>query len=150
VGERKIFGSCFAHQLIAVAFGGRAGCRERAFYGWHRLTITREHPIFNGLDDPYFISLNADEVIEKPADAKVLATHEECRYQVLQYGDTIITCQSHPEIKRQYALDAIREHKGALLEKCPDLDDIVDDTVGYANDDLSDVFLANIIGWLRS
>ena len=148
IGEKKIFGSCFAHQLIAEAFGGKAGRREERFFGWNSLTITEDHPIFDGLDEPYFLSMNGDEVTEKPAEAVVMATHEGCKYQILRYGDNIITCQSHPEIRKMDAIESIREHMAGLLDRCPDLDDIVDRTIGFADDRYSDTFMANVVKWL--
>jgi GMP synthase-like glutamine amidotransferase len=149
-GDRKVFGSCFAHQLIAEMYGGKTARREKRFFGWTKLTITEEHPVFDGLSEPYFISLNGDEVTEKPAEAVVMATHEDCKYLVLRYGDNIITCQPHPEIRTQNALEGIREHKDLLMDKCPDLDDIVDRTIGFADDRYSDIFMENVVKWLCS
>jgi len=112
------------------------------------MNIINDHPIFQGLDDPYFLSLNGDEVVTKPENADVLAVNAECRYQMLSYGDNMITCQAHPEILKDEAMETIREHESGLLIRCGDLHDIVDATVGFANDEASKRFLGNITEWL--
>ncbi len=149
-GKKRIFGSCAAHQLIGHAFGGRIGKREKRFFGWHGITVLEDHPVFAGLVDPYFLSLNGDEVVEKPDDAVVLAAHDDCLYQVLSYGENILTCQSHPEICKHDALMAIRDNKERLLDRCPDLDEIFDRTFPNSDDRHSDTFMNNVVKWLCS
>ena len=150
LGDRKIFGSCFFHQLLGVIFGGRVEKRERRYLGWHRVTIERDHPILEGLDVPYYLNLNVDELVKVPETATILATGQGCRYQALQYGELIVSCQSHPEIFRQDGLEAIRKHREALLDRCPELDTMVEETKGFADDGACEVFLMNMTRWLRS
>ncbi len=150
VGDKKVFGSCFGHQLLGVLNGGTLGRRTERFFGWNRMNIVAEHPVFKGLKNPFFLSLNGDELVEKPSGAEVLATNEDCRYMVLQYGETIISCQSHPEIRKQEGLASIQENRASLLDRCPDLGDIVNRTMDLADDRASDNFLSNIMVWLRS
>ena len=150
VGDKKVFGSCFGHQLFGQAFGGKLGKREKRFFGWNKLTITARHPIFNGLDDPFFLSLNGDEVTVKPEGAKLLATNPDCENLIFQYGENIISCQPHPEIRKEDGLKGIEEHRGDLVDRCPDLDGLVEETKEFADDEASDRFLNNIMDWLRS
>lgn len=150
IKNKKIFGSCFFHQLIGMIFGGEVQKRKTRFLGWRKMIIEKEHEIFNGLNDPYFLNLNVDEIITKPINAEVLASNPDCTYQVLKYGENIITCQSHPEILMQEGLDSIHEHRKSLLNNCPDLDEMVDQTKELANDGPNKIFMANIIEWLLS
>lgn len=150
IENEKIFGSCFFHQLISMIYGGLVGKRETRFLGWYKMVIEKNHPIFNGLKEPYFLNLNIDEIVKMPNTGEVLATNPECKYQVIQYGEHILTCQSHPEILLQEGLDSIREHREGLLDHCPELDKMVRETKDLADDDVNEKFLSNIIAWLVS
>ena len=150
IQNKKIFGSCFFHQLIGQVLGGEVRKRKIRFFGWHKMVIEEEHQIFNGLSEPYFLNLNVDELIKKPASARLLATNPECTFQILQYGDNILTCQSHPEILAQEGLESIEEHRDSLLNNCPDLDEMVKQTEDLADDKANEIFMSNIIEWLIS
>jgi GMP synthase-like glutamine amidotransferase len=146
--DKKIFCSCFSHQLISLIYGGKVCKRGHRSFGWQKIDRLGHHPLFKGLDDMYFLCLNGDEVVDKPEFAKVLATNIECKYQVLQYGKNIITFQSHPEIFKAEGLKAIRTHRDILLDRCADLDELVERTIGFANDRLNEIFLENLVDWL--
>jgi GMP synthase-like glutamine amidotransferase len=150
IQNKKIFGSCFFHQLIGMVYGGSVEKREVRFFGWHKMTIIEHHHIFNGLKDPYFLNLNVDEIIKKPETAHLLATNPDCRYQVLQYGENILTCQSHPEVFKKEGLESIRKYRESLMRHCPNLDKIVEQTSKYADDESNEIFLSNITEWLLS
>ena len=91
-----------------------------------------------------------DELVTPPATGQVLATNPGCTYQVLQFSENILGCQSHPEILQQEGLAAIAEHHESLLNHCPNLDKMVAETKDFANDDACNVFMSNVIEWLRS
>ncbi len=150
IAGKKIFGSCFSHQLLGEVFGGKVEKREKRFFGWHPVFIREEHPVFRNLDNPHFLSLNGDEVVEKPAPATVLATNPECRFQFFLYGDNVLTCQAHPEILKQDALDIIEKHRERLAIRCPDLDEKLKQTESYADDEVNRIFLRNLAEWLLS
>jgi len=114
------------------------------------MIIKHDDQIFNGLNDPFFLNLNGDEIVEKPKDAKILATNTDCKYQILKYGENILTCQSHPEIFKQEGLELIKKYKEVLLTRCSDLDEIVNRTQKYAADRSNEIFLRNITRWLLS
>jgi len=145
---KRIFASCFAHQLYAEAFGGKAGRRERRFIGWRRLEILEEHPIFKGITEANFLCVNGDEVVMRPEKARLIASNPKCRFQVLQYGENTITCQSHPEIFRDEGEAIVMKERENLRDRCPDLDDIMQKTVGWADDRVNEVFLRNLTEWL--
>ena len=150
IGDKKIFASCFFHQLIGMSFGGKIAKREHRYLGWHKTIINKRHELFNGLNDPYFLNLNVDELIEIPKNAEVLATGQDCQYQILKFGNNILSCQSHPEIYREEALEAIKIHRESLLVRCPDLTEIVSQTKKYADDQDCASFMENLAEWLLS
>ncbi len=149
IQNKKIFGSCFFHQLLGLANGGKVTKRKHRYMGWHQTIFESRHEIFNGLNDPHFLNLNMDELIEIPEKAEVLATGLGCKYQILKYGKYILTCQSHPEIYKEEALEVIKAHRESLLVRCPDLDEIVKHTKKFANDDDCRRFMLNLMEWLR-
>jgi GMP synthase-like glutamine amidotransferase len=146
--DKRIFGSCFFHQLIGSSFGGSVKKRENRFIGWQKMVIKKHHQIFNGLTESYFLNMNIDEIVTPPPTAKILAINPGCEYQVLQYGENILTFQSHPEIYKQEGLDLIKEQRNGLLINCPNLDKIVNQTKDFANDDSNEIFMSNLTAWL--
>ena len=145
---KRIFASCFAHQLLGQVFGGKVEKRRTRFFGWQPVFIREEHQVFEGLKEPCFLCLNGDEIKEKPESAKVLATNPECQYQLLLYGQNTLTCQSHPEILKLDSLKLINEHRARLSPRCPDLDEILDRTERFADDDVNEAFMGNVVEWL--
>ena len=84
-------GVCFGHQIIAQALGGRV---EKFKEGWALGQQTYRH------DQLGQIALNAwhqDQVVEKPASARVLARNDFCANAALMYAQSIYTIQPHPE-----------------------------------------------------
>jgi len=148
VRGKRIFASCFAHQLVARRFGGKVGKRELRLLGWHPALVKEPHPVFKGIGKkPYFLSLNGDEVTRKPASARVLATNPDCSFQILLYDD-ILTCQAHPEILYDDAISIMRKHRARLADRCPDMDDLIRQTAIFANDNASRRFMRNVMEWL--
>ncbi len=83
-------GTCFGHQVIAQALGGRV---ERFSGGW---TVGRVEYDFEG----EAVALNAwhqDQVVRKPDMARTMATAEGCEHAGLVYGSWALTVQPHPE-----------------------------------------------------
>lgn len=148
IRDKKIFGSCFFHQLLGHIFGGKVGKRDHRFFGWHPFVIENDHPVFKDLEDQNFLNLNIDEVIEYPMDCITLGTNQDCTYQFLQYGDDILTCQSHPEIFLEESIELIIKHEQGLKVRCPDLEEILERTIGSANDEMNRRFMFNLREWL--
>jgi GMP synthase-like glutamine amidotransferase len=97
---RRIYASCFSHQMIAEWKGGTVQRRPDRILGWERLIVREEskHPAFAGAPETSAICLNIEEVSELPPGAEWVAASEGCKYQAIAYGDEILTCQAHPEL----------------------------------------------------
>ena len=98
--ERPFVGICFGHQLLAQALGGRV---ERASGGWGVgvqdyavvETITGMQPAVANLA---LIASHEDQVVEVPAEARVIATAPYCRVAGLAVGERAWSVQAHPEL----------------------------------------------------
>ena len=97
--EVPLVGICFGHQIIAKALGGKV---KKYAGGWG---VGRTDYKFDGTT----LALNAwhqDQVVEKPADAEVIATSDFCRYAGFRYKGPAFSVQPHPEFDRT-ALDLL-------------------------------------------
>jgi GMP synthase-like glutamine amidotransferase len=84
-------GICFGHQIIARALGGTV---EKYHGGW---AVGRQEYEFNVHGQVALNAWHQDQVLEVPADAKVIARNGFCKNAGLVYGDRIFTMQPHPE-----------------------------------------------------
>lgn len=111
--DRRIptFGSCWGHQLIARALGGRvihdSGLAEM---GCHYVTLTesgRFDPIFGSFPERFLANMgHHDRVVELPPEAVELAYSDTQRYQAFRMADRpMYGTQFHSE------LDAERERE---------------------------------------
>lgn len=100
--KQPLAGICFGHQIIAQALGGKVAKFDG---GWAVGHVTYQQ-------DGQPITLNAwhqDQVIERPAEARVLAGNDFCENGILAYGDHIWTLQPHPEFNNEFT--------GGLIDK---------------------------------
>ena len=88
-----LVGICFGHQIIAQALGGKV---EKYSDGW---SVGRtEYDFPDGK-----LALNAwhqDQVVERPAEAEVIASTGFCRYAGFRYKGAALSVQPHPEFDK--------------------------------------------------
>jgi GMP synthase-like glutamine amidotransferase len=98
LGGRKLFASCFSHQLVALAHGGKIERRDNRLLRWETVRLVAEHPALKRLSNFDAVCLNIEEVVIVPDAAELIGASSGCGCQVLSYSDNILTCQGHPEM----------------------------------------------------
>lgn len=116
--EQKIplVGICFGHQLMARALGGTVRQSEK---GWgvgmsFNRVIERKpwmEPFQSHLD---LLVSHQDQVVILPPQAEVLASSEFCPYYLIQYGDSFLSVQGHPEFCKGYCRDLMQLREKTL------------------------------------
>lgn len=111
-----MIGICFGHQIIAQALGGRV---TKAKQGWgvgvHHYQAT---PLPDGLTLPNPLALRVshqDQVIEPPANARVIASSSFCPNAALYYPGVALTFQGHPEFSREYGEALLMLRRGSPI-----------------------------------
>lgn len=109
-GRRRLIGICFGHQAIAHAFGGTV---VKAPQGWG-LGLTRYDlaiPVAGLERSVAAMASHQDQVIQPPADARVLASNAFTPCAALAYTDgDALTLQFHPEFDADYGRALIGAH----------------------------------------
>jgi GMP synthase-like glutamine amidotransferase len=96
-----ILGSCFGHQLLALAIGGPSYVRrcEEPEIGWLPVRILEDTPLLGAAGTAYAFTLHFDEVVDPAGLFKVLAETSCCQIHAFQYGvRPVWGIQAHPEI----------------------------------------------------
>jgi len=97
-----LVGICFGHQIIAQALGGKV---ERYEGGWN--VGKKEYITTNSGETFSLNAIHQDQVIEKPADATLIASSDSCANAVLAYGSKALTIQPHPEFNKSFTIDLL-------------------------------------------
>lgn len=106
-GRTKLIGVCFGHQAMAQALGGRV---EKVDKGWgvglHRYDVVSDEPWMEPKAATVAIPVShQDQVVEKPADARVILSSDFTPFAGLGWGDDAISMQGHPEFTPAYATE---------------------------------------------
>jgi len=118
-----ILGSCYGHQLLAMAIGGPGcvrRCREPEI-GWLAVEILEDDPLLGPPRTAYVFNLHFDEVADPESRLRVLARTPVCPVHAFRYGDRPVWgVQSHPEINPEdgralLAAELERGYPGAPL-----------------------------------
>jgi GMP synthase-like glutamine amidotransferase len=114
-----LLGSCFGHQLIAVAISGSKVVRrcKNPEIGWIEVKIHHKNDIFKGIKNKIFtFSSHFDEVFNLPPQFNILASSSACFIQAYQYQNKPIWgIQFHPEINIEQGKELL--NKGKIYNK---------------------------------
>lgn len=114
--QRPLVGICFGHQVIARALGGRV---EKYQGGWgvgvHHYTVCEPLPVLPEAEELALCAFHQDQVVEKPARARVILRSDFCENAGLLYDQHILTFQGHPEFSKVYEKALIDLYDGQQL-----------------------------------
>jgi GMP synthase-like glutamine amidotransferase len=99
--EMPILGSCYGHQLLALALRGAAHVRRarRQEIGWWPIEIQAESRLLGKAGTVYAFSSHFDEVTDLDEDFRVLASTPDCAVQAFELiRRPVWGIQFHPEI----------------------------------------------------
>lgn len=99
-GRVPILGVCLGHQCIGQVFGGRIGPAPRLMHGKTSLIHHADHPIFEGVPNPFEAARYHSLIVEEPLPEELLpiAHTEEGEVMGLCHHDLpVIGLQFHPE-----------------------------------------------------
>jgi GMP synthase-like glutamine amidotransferase len=113
--KRKIpvLGSCWGHQLLAVALAGSAYVKRSEYpeIGWIPLAITEKDTLMGNKGQEFVFSSHFDEVVDLDDDFRVFASSENCRIHAFQWKtNPVWGIQSHPEMSIPDAQRYLREN----------------------------------------
>ena len=105
-GKMPLVGICFGHQVIADALGGIVGLNPG---GWFLGPQTYQFTNLNWIRSQMMInSFHEEQVLVKPECARVIATTKHCPFAALEYGETCLSIQGHPEFSASFMRDLIQ------------------------------------------
>lgn len=101
-----LLGSCYGHQLLALALLGEDHVRRcpQPEIGWIKIKASKPHPLFGELKEFFSFSIHFDEVVALEPPFYSLAETEICPVQAMEMrGERVWGIQFHPEINQEEA-----------------------------------------------
>lgn len=96
-----VLGSCYGHQLLALALGGTDRVRRsaRPEVGWYPIDILKKNDLLGEKGTFYAFCSHFDEVVGLDSNYRVLASTTGCPIQAFELADRPVWgVQFHPEI----------------------------------------------------
>ena len=114
--KQPLVGICFGHQVIARALGGRV---EKFQGGWgvgvHHYQVGESFPVLSNVKNMALCAFHQDQVVDRPARARVILRSDFCKNAGLLYDDHILSFQGHPEFSKTYESALIDLYDGQQL-----------------------------------
>ncbi|MCX7371855.1 MAG: type 1 glutamine amidotransferase [Alphaproteobacteria bacterium] len=116
-GRAKLVGICFGHQAMAQAFGGQVVKSPKGWgVGLQEYAVTPAPWMDDAPASIRVAAMHQDQVVEKPADARLVCASEFTPFAGLDYGDAI-SFQFHPEFAPEFGQDLIRTRLAPLGDR---------------------------------
>ncbi len=138
INNIPVIGICFGHQLVANIFGGTIGSKK-SYNGHRNITVKNDLWNFKRGKQYNLIVLHEQEIINLPACFDVIASSEDCPYEMVCHKDyPYFGVQAHPEasmsliktsVKEQISkstLNSIEQDSKTVIDKV--LENIIPDT----------------------
>lgn len=106
-----ILGSCYGHQLLALALAGSSSVQrcDQPEIGWEAIQILRDNPLLGEKREEWCFLLHFDEVVHLGDEFNVLASSNACSVQGFQWKKRPVWgLQAHPEIGIEEAQQLMR------------------------------------------
>ena len=108
----SVLGSCYGHQVLAIALAGSHHVRKCASpeIGWIPIEITQDNEFLGKKRIFFAFSSHFDEVANLGREFEVFSRTEHCAIQAFQWkGHSVWGLQYHPEMNGNEALEYIRK-----------------------------------------
>lgn len=115
----SILGSCYGHQILAVALAGSSYVQRCTHpeIGWISIQITEDNGLLGKKRSVFSFSSHFDEVVDLGDEFLIFSTSEKCKIQAFQMKNKPIWgLQIHPEISITEGQKYLRNRVSQKLE----------------------------------